>query len=196
MITANEHLRLAEAKMDASWERYHDGRIDLVDRYDVTVALVQGVQVLDIGCGQGLLGYLLHSQEKGKYYYWGVDISEGEIGNATELLASAGFDFVPLVQLAAEDLEFFQDWTFDTVILGQTLEHVRTPDRAASEALRVLKPGGRLIVNVPNDDAAPHGNHLHVYHTLDDMLDLFGDAVNWQGKGEMHNFWFAWGEKK
>jgi len=194
MITEQEHLRLAEGKMDASWERYWDGRIDLIDRYGVTVALVCGDSLLDIGCGQFLLASLLHNAGKLTMRLAGVDISPGELEAARKL---HGFNErnIEFYQQDAEDLKFKND-EFDIVVLGQTLEHVRYPDCAADEALRVLRQGGRLIVNVPNDDERPRGNHLHVFHELGDMLNLFGDAISWQGKGEMHNFWFAWGEKK
>ena len=195
MISEQEHLRLAEGKMDASWERYHEERVDLVDRYNVTVALIRSNEsVLDIGCGQGLLAYLLRERII-TTRITGIDISQSELDNADEMLwRHNGYD-VRLLKMNAESLTF-DDAKFDTVVLGQTLEHVRYPDRAADEALRVLKPAGRLIVNVPNDDERPHSNHLHVFKGLDDLLDLFGDAIEWQGKGEMHNFWFAWGAKK
>lgn len=195
MITADKHLKLTESKMDASWERYHAGRIELVDRYNVTVALVQGNCVLDIGCGQGLLIHLLR-QRNGTTCLTGVDISQGEVTNARKLLGKILIGNLADVCIMDAECLDLGDNEFDTVVIGQTLEHVRAPDRAAAEALRVLKPGGRIIVNVPNDDVSPHGNHLHVYHELDDMLDLFGDAINWQGEGRLHSFWFTWGAKR
>lgn len=43
----------------------------------------------------------------------------------------------------------FDDGEFDTVSLGQILEHVINPERLLDEATRVLKPGGTLIASVP-----------------------------------------------
>ena len=42
------------------------------------------------------------------------------------------------------------DATYDTVISCETVEHVPDPARAVRELARVLKPGGRLFLTVPN----------------------------------------------
>ena len=47
------------------------------------------------------------------------------------------------------DMSQFEANTFDTVYTSQVLEHVAEPWRALREFQRVLKPGGRLIVQVP-----------------------------------------------
>lgn len=43
---------------------------------------------------------------------------------------------------------------FDTVLLGEILEHMQTPDAVASlkEAKTVLRPGGRVVATIPHDD--------------------------------------------
>jgi SAM-dependent methyltransferase len=43
----------------------------------------------------------------------------------------------------------FDNATFDNVVSFQVLEHVFDPDQFASEAFRVLKPNGRLLLTVP-----------------------------------------------
>ena len=52
----------------------------------------------------------------------------------------------------------------------------------------------RLIVNVPCDDQEPHGNHLHVFESLEELLSLF-PGIAWEGRGILHRFYFAWGIK-
>lgn len=42
-----------------------------------------------------------------------------------------------------------QDNSLDAILLNSTLEHIRYPEKFFAEAIRVLKPGGRLYVYVP-----------------------------------------------
>lgn len=53
----------------------------------------------------------------------------------------------------------FPDWTFDSVLCSQVLEHVPDPVAAVHEIARVLRPGGTLILSVPHLSfvhGAPH----------------------------------------
>ena len=44
----------------------------------------------------------------------------------------------------------FPDESFDAVVAGELLEHLRFPDSLVGEARRVLRPGGVLVGSVPN----------------------------------------------
>jgi len=86
----------------------------------------------------------------------------------------------------------FSAGAFDAVTLFDVLEHVREDDLAASEALRVTRPGGVILVSTPNADwkypffsfmapVCPHESELmaewgHVRrgYTLDQLSGLFG----------------------
>lgn len=188
LVTKEEHGILLRTKYDASWERYFGGWIDVVDRYNVTVSLTKGPRVLDIGCGEGLLGHLL-ADKKGIETITGVDACEEMVFVAMSHVGA----FVELYATEAEDMPFERN-KFDTVVLGQVLEHVIDVDKVVNESLRVLKPGGRLIVNVPCDDIEPHGNHLHVFDSLQELLEIF-PGITWEGEGILHRFYFAWGMK-
>jgi SAM-dependent methyltransferase len=79
---------------------------------------------------------------------YGIDISE-----PTVIQARAAFDAGPGALLAAvgdvRDLPF-RDASFDAIYSMGTIEHFDETERAVQEMARVLKPGGRAIVGVPN----------------------------------------------
>jgi methionine biosynthesis protein MetW len=96
---------------------------------------------LDVGCGDGgTSGVWLHEYAAG---YVGVDISP----SAVRMAADRGLD-AQLIDDAAELP--FDDASFDVAVCIEVIEHLFEPQRALSEIVRVLRPGGRLIVTVPN----------------------------------------------
>ena len=69
---------------------------------------------------------------------------------------------------ALELLGSLDDGSVDLVVSFETLEHLPEPRRLLAEARRVLRPGGRIIVSVPNDwtdetGRDPSPQHLHEY---------------------------------
>jgi SAM-dependent methyltransferase len=62
-------------------------------------------------------------------------------GSRHELRTYPGLDMTNMTRVA--------DDSYDLVIHSDTLEHVRDPDRALRECLRVLKPGGACVYTVP-----------------------------------------------
>jgi SAM-dependent methyltransferase len=97
--------------------------------------------VLDIGCATGMFSLL--SQDNGVAGV-GVDISPVSLRQARR--ESPGFDFA----LASAELLPWSDGVFDTVLMLDVLEHVPCEHKALAEVDRVLRPGGRLIISVPN----------------------------------------------
>lgn len=98
-----------------------------------------GARVLDVGCGRGValralarMGMETHGFERSHDAVRGID-SRVQVRIADDLPA-AGY---------ADDF-------FDTVIIWHVLEHVRNPREVLLEVFRILKPGGRIIVAVPN----------------------------------------------
>jgi SAM-dependent methyltransferase len=72
----------------------------------------------------------------------------------------------------------FPDNIFDIVILTEVLEHIPDDKKAAKEIIRVLKPGGYLLLTVPHLERVPlkHGIKEHLRHYMKmDLIDLFGN---------------------
>jgi len=111
-------------------------------RVDKACAVAKGGErLLDIGCGSGLLG----ARMKEKYQYLcGVDIVE----SAVEMARKMGMD-AQVVNLNAAPLPYEQN-TFDTITILATLQYIYDPYFLLRECQRVLKPGGNLLISIPN----------------------------------------------
>jgi len=98
-----------------------------------------GARVLDVGCGRGvILGPLA---DRG-FEVHGVEVSEQ---------AARGADPRAQIRIAAQLADAgYPDAHFDEIVVWHVLEHLIDPRAVLEEALRILRPGGRLVVAVPN----------------------------------------------
>lgn len=161
-------------------------------RHEVALSLLQGGQrLLDIGCWNGYL--LERVQETGLYAeLYGVDI----VPEGIEAVRAKGFQ-AQVVDLNRDPLPF-PDAYFDGVTALAVLEHIFDPYAVIWEIHRVLRPGGELVIDVPNvasftnririlfgrlpvtsTDAGWDGGHLHYFtrHALDRFLRNEGFEV-------------------
>ena len=99
--------------------------------------------VLDLGCGPGNLLEKLNGER-----VVGVDLSDSLLELARE--RTKNLPHVRVVKGNAEKLDF-PDNTFDRVVCSEVLEHTRNPDVVLNEMARVTKPGGRVVITVPNE---------------------------------------------
>jgi len=68
----------------------------------------------------------------------------------------------------------FEDKSFDTILLSDVLEHIPNPDLLWSELSRVLRDGGKVILNVPFYywlHEAPHDYYRYTEHALRRFVD-------------------------
>lgn len=97
-------------------------------------------EVLDIGCGDGMVAQLIGPQAT---RYVGVDRSAKLVSAAEKRLHRRSH--VSFTEADMHDLPFDSD-SFDTVLMLHVLTYTKEPGRAVNEATRVLRPGGRIVV--------------------------------------------------
>jgi 2-polyprenyl-3-methyl-5-hydroxy-6-metoxy-1,4-benzoquinol methylase len=132
-----------------------------------------GYDYLEIGPGHGLLLYQAISDARcGTVTGW--DLSETSIAHTREALEAFGAD-TKRVSLVQQDLyAAYVNRKFDCVTFSEVLEHLEDPKGALANLLSILKPGGRLFVNVPINSPAP--DHLLLLTTPEEAVDLIKDA--------------------
>jgi 2-polyprenyl-3-methyl-5-hydroxy-6-metoxy-1,4-benzoquinol methylase len=132
-----------------------------------------GRRVLDLGCRDGALSraYLDGNDVVG------LDVDREALARAQQLGLKT--EWADLDEPLA-----FPDESFDVVVAGELLEHIRSPPSLIDEARRVLRPGGTLVGSTPNGfrlknrlrfaagrHPEPDPTHLHLFRT-DDLREL------------------------
>jgi SAM-dependent methyltransferase len=149
--------------------------------------------VLDVGCGRGLM---LADLARRGWRAVGVEMSDAASRHAREVL---GLD-VRVGDLA--DCRF-EAGAFDVVCFFHVLEHLRDPGEALAEARRVIKPGGRLLIEVPNFGsfqsylAGGRGFHVdaprHLFHFTQASLLAALERASFEPAGvTTHSFEFGY----
>ncbi|MGD8245610.1 MAG: class I SAM-dependent methyltransferase [Anaerolineae bacterium] len=117
------------------WRAGQERRFQMVRRWTT----LRHRRVLDVGCGVGLYVGAFRRETP---HVFGVEI---ERERALEAQAQAA----GVAQAIGERLPF-ADATFDVVFSHEVLEHVADDRTCVGEMVRVARPGGRIVVFVPN----------------------------------------------
>jgi SAM-dependent methyltransferase len=117
---------------------WHDKAPGLIDRF------VDQGRVLDVGCGEGKVLRRLKPQ----LTPFGVEIDHEAATIARWFAKRRGGDVYHQDALSA--LRLAEDDFFDGVIMRSFLEHENEPRAVLEQTHRALKPGGRVILKVPN----------------------------------------------
>jgi len=115
---------------DAEWD---DRR-----RFDMTKSMIRNKKVLDFGCGAG--GYLRLVQSLAK------DVTGIELEARVHEYWRGEFNIVPNIN-AVED-------HFDLITAFHVIEHLPDPRAMLANLAKLLQPGGRVIIEVPNAEDA------------------------------------------
>ncbi len=139
------------------------------DRIDWLVGHATG-DVLDVGCSQGIAA-LLVARARTDGQVVGVDNEPDRLVYASADRAREPAEVAARVTFLAASgsaLPFARE-RFDTVLLGEVLEHLEKPDEVLAEVGRVLRPGGVVAITVPFG-LSPHHDHRQTFYAAD-LLD-------------------------
>jgi SAM-dependent methyltransferase len=114
-------------------------------------------RLLDFGCGAG---HFLAAMDRAGWEVTGLDVSSTAVAAIRDEIGLAAF----AGSLPHED---FEPASFDCITMWHSLEHVHDPLRILGEARRLLVPGGRLLVAVPNFAGWSRRRFLHDWFGLD-----------------------------
>jgi 2-polyprenyl-3-methyl-5-hydroxy-6-metoxy-1,4-benzoquinol methylase len=131
-------------------------------RYMLLEQILRGLppgKFCDLGCGRGLLLRRLQNH----HTCYGTDFDPG----AVQYCQSSGLKVQEIDLNTASELPF-PGVVFDAIVISEVMEHLLEPKNALQVLKRHLKPGGTLIVTVPN--AVPLFSRLNLF---------FGRTVAW-----------------
>lgn len=131
----------------------------------LAAGLPEGSRVLDAGAGE-----TRHAGAFRRQRYVAVDLGVGD----------PGWDYSRLDCVADLAALPFRDASFRACLNIVTLEHVAEPQRVAAELLRILEPGGRLLLIVPaawEIHQAPHDYYRYTRHGVEYLVRAAGGRV-------------------
>ncbi len=163
-----------------------DGNVDPLD----PLGFPRGGTLVDVGGAIGNLGYALRDHYSQRIV---VDITD-----ECEVPAKAKGNLFLRLNVDTDGLAPINDGTVDLVVALDFIEHILDPQRFSAECLRVLRPGGRVLINTPNiqywrhlqslvvdgrfphtsgDQEVYHGGHVAFFnrHDLDVIFAKFSD---------------------
>ena len=145
--TAEEYKQLSIKEFTRAAKVYETQRAGIYemcrDDYPQMLAELERepfADVLDVGCGTGAVVELLHGEHP-EVRCTGLDLTPDMIAVAQK----KGLSNCTFVVGDAEDLPF-ADASFDAVLCSNSFHHYPDPAAFFAGALRVLRPGGRLIL--------------------------------------------------
>lgn len=131
-------------------------------------------KILDVGCGDGVLDFLIKKEKGGSIY--GIDSSKEAIEIAKKKFKDLNIKNY-IFKAASGYKSPFKDNFFDYVILADVIEHVQKPDQMLEEVKRVIKSGGKIIVSsvVKLSDVPEDKLHVKEYQTeeLKSLLEKY-----------------------
>lgn len=137
------------------WEEMESGTLQHV--LDAIQGSCERVRILDVGVGLGRLLDRIKGSGFGNLDLYGIDISLPYL----KIAHSKGLN---VAMAKIEDMPYASEY-FDVITCTDVLEHVEDLNLCITKILHCLKPGGKLIVRVPNrEDLSSYLRPDYPYH--------------------------------
>ncbi|HEU5338977.1 MAG TPA: bifunctional 2-polyprenyl-6-hydroxyphenol methylase/3-demethylubiquinol 3-O-methyltransferase UbiG [Sulfuricaulis sp.] len=156
MPTASQNVDPEEiAKFEALAARWWDPHSEFKPLHDINPLRLnyindriglRGKNVLDIGCGGGILS---ESMAAHGAMVTGIDLGEAPLAVARLHLKESGQQ-VEYRKISAEDLAREKPESFDVVTCMEMLEHVPEPASTVAACAQLVKPGGKVFFSTIN----------------------------------------------
>ena len=137
MIRTYDRLAARYDKMHDRWLRHAGGEAQAALEASLISRIQPNDRVLDAGCGTGALSRAVASQID--------DVSLTLFDQCDDMLALTGDVKAYRVRGSLLDTPF-EDGAFDVAVAAWSIEATGHPDRAIAELIRVVRPGGRVLV--------------------------------------------------
>jgi SAM-dependent methyltransferase len=174
MAAMDGYRAYRDGSLAASWSRFSDADVD-------------GRDVLDFGCGNGPLSLYLAATRSPRSIT-GVDLYADAIARAQTALA--GMDSAPAMpvrfRIGGADGMPVPDGSADTLLAFDCLEHVMDPAAILAEWHRVLRPGGKALIEwFPY--AGPHGPHMDSLIPIPWAHHIFGERAMFEACAALYD---------
>lgn len=148
-------------ELAATYDRASDLQFETGKRMIERLGIAEGSRVLDVGCGTGRLTHWIAERVGSEGSVVGVDPLEERIAIARAQSGAAQFQVG-----RAEDLDAFDDASFDVVCMSSVLHWIADKKRALAETRRVLRSGGRLGATIPPHELSRASTVASALHSL------------------------------
>ena len=101
-------------------------------------------RILDLASGTG--DFAIESLRLKPQEIVGMDISEGMLEVGRQKMKKRGFDNIISMRLGDSEALPFEDNYFDALTVGFGVRNYENLDKGLSEMLRVVRPGGKLVI--------------------------------------------------
>jgi 2-polyprenyl-3-methyl-5-hydroxy-6-metoxy-1,4-benzoquinol methylase len=157
------------------WDRFAP-RVKLIsdigDSVLEKVELLPDMDVLDFGCGTGLLSLRMPTEVRS---LTGADTSSGMLGVMAGKAAEQGLSNVSTLLLDPESSTPFEG-RFDLIVSSMVFHHIEDVAQMLGRLVALLKPGGRIcIADLDPDDGEFHSDAAGIFHNGFDRDSFAGE---------------------